>query len=147
MVTVIIGADHAGVAMKKFVISLLKGQDLEYLDLGSFSANNEDDYPAITERVCKEVLKDVKHRVGILVCGSGIGVCIAANRFRGIRAALCWNVEAAYLSRKDDHVNVLCLAGQIMSEEQVEGIVKTWFTTPAADAERYVRRIIELDRL
>ena len=147
MVHVYIGSDHAGYRMKQLVIALLKEQKLTYTDLGGFSEDVEDDYPDITAKVCKEVLHDTVHRVGVLICGSGIGESIAANRFHNIRASLCWNVETAMLARRHNHANVLCIGGRVMTEEQIEAVLRTWFTTAASDAERHVRRIKKIDTL
>jgi ribose 5-phosphate isomerase B len=82
-----------------------------------------------------------------LICGSGQGICIAANRFKGIRASLCWNVEEAHASRNDDDCNVLGLPARYLSVKQAEAITLAWLHTPFAGASRFKRRISELDEL
>ena len=84
---------------------------------------------------------------GILICGSGQGMCMAANRFKGIRASLCWNVDEARAARNDDNSNVLCLSSRFTSIEDAEIIVNTWLTTAFDEAPRFIRRLSELDKL
>ena len=85
--------------------------------------------------------------LGILLCGSGQGMAMAANRFKGIRAALVWNKKTAEMSRHDDDANVLCLSAWELNEEAVIDVTQTWLQTPYGRAARYIRRIKELDCL
>jgi ribose 5-phosphate isomerase B len=84
---------------------------------------------------------------GILICGSGQGMCIAANRFKGIRAALCWDQTEARAARNDDDCNILCLSSRYTSLEEAGSIMATFLSTPFAAAPRFIRRIEELDKL
>jgi len=90
---------------------------------------------------------DDKDPRGILICGSGQGMCMAANRYKGIRASLVWNVEEARASRNDDDSNVLCLPARYMSINQAAKLAEAWLGTPFAGAARFKRRIAEIDKL
>jgi ribose 5-phosphate isomerase B len=108
----------------------------------------KDDFPLFAGEVANKVLSDDDPDVrGILVCGSGQGMCMAANRFKGIRASLCWNLEEARAARNDDDSNVLCLSAQQLDFAATQAIINCWLTTPFAAADRYVRRIKQLDQL
>ncbi len=109
----------------------------------------EDDFPQFAGKVCHAMLsdKDFEQTRGILICGSGQGMAMAANRFRGIRAVLAYNQESARSSRNDDDSNVLCLPARTLDYDQVMGILHTWLMTPFAAAPRFKRRIREMDEL
>lgn len=136
-----LGADHRGFAMKEKIKSWLSIRGILFQDMGAATLNADDDYPDYAEAVAREVAKKPDENRGILICGSGAGVCIAANKFRGIRAALALNADMARALRNDDDVNVLCLASDFTNERDIEKIVDTWLHTPAGNAERYTRRI------
>jgi len=144
---ILIGADHNGFEYKQQFVSLLTKAGHGVVDI-STSPSPEDDFPQFAGKVCTELLalNDPNVR-GILVCGSGQGMCMAANRFKGIRASLCWNVEEARAARNDDDSNVLCLSSRYVPLEENETIVNTWLTTAFAGAPRFMRRIQELDQL
>jgi ribose 5-phosphate isomerase B len=108
--TIFIGNDHAGVKYKKDIVAYLVKKGIDVVDLG---AETEDsvDYPDYAKKVSLEVLKD-PHNLGILICGTGIGMSMAANKFKGIRAALIYDVETALLAKKHNNANVLCLGAR-----------------------------------
>jgi ribose 5-phosphate isomerase B len=124
---IFIASDHAAFVQKAALIRELK-KDHSLIDLGTDSESSVH-YPNFAEAVARSVLQD-KDSVGILLCGSGIGMSIAANRFKGIRAALCRSIEDAKLSREHNNSNVLCLGGRTSSNEDIVAITKTWLSTP-----------------
>lgn len=144
---IFIGADHNGWELKEKLEHYLKDKGHEVIDEGNKTYQKEDDFPIYGARVATAVLAN-KDSVGILLCGSGQGVCIAANRYKGIRASLVWNESEARSSRNDDDANILCLpAKELTSEKQTFQLVDTWLKTPFEGAARFVRRIKNLDEL
>ncbi len=142
-----LGADHNGYELKEHLESFLKRSGHEVIDVGGIK-NPDDDFPQFAGQVCNAMLTDdVQDARGILICGSGQGMCMAANRFRGIRASLCWNMHEARSARNDDDANILCLSAVSSDKKQAEAIVTTWLSTPFAGAPRYKRRIEQLDQL
>lgn len=143
-----IGADHNGFDYKAQLITILEKAGHEVADQGDEKVNPEDDYPQFSGRVATAILADHgQESRGILICGSGQGMAIAANRFKGIRAALCWNVTEARASRNDDDANVLCLASRYTSLEEAGAIIAVFLGTAFAGAPRFKRRIKQLDEL
>lgn len=125
-IKVIIGSDHRGYGLKRILLSFLKKRNIEYFDAGT---NSEDsvDYPDYAKAVAKRILSGEFTR-GILICGSGIGMSIAANRFSDIRAALCLNTYMAEMSRKHSDANVLVLSSEQTDKELAQEILEVWFT-------------------
>ena len=119
-----IGSDHAGYSMKKCLMRLLEEEYYNFEDCGCFDASPVD-YPDFAKAVVLKVL-DKPMSLGILLCGSGIGVSITANRYKGIRAALCWNTEIAKLSRQHNDANILCLPARFLTEEEMKEIVNVF---------------------
>jgi ribose 5-phosphate isomerase B len=145
---VFIGADHNGFEYKRQLTEALKLAGHEVIDEGDEAINPDDDFPQFAAKVVNALLesKDSEAR-GILVCGSGQGMCMAANRFKGIRAALCWNQNEARAARNDDDANVLCLSSKYTSLDEAGTIMATFLSTPFAGAPRFARRIEQLDQL
>jgi len=121
-----IGSDHAGVDFKAFVKELFEAKGHEVVDMGP-STKDRVDYPDFASKVCCEVLKNENSK-GILICGSGIGMSMAANKFDGIRAALCHNEYSAAMARQHNDANVLCLGERVSGLGMVEAIVNSWLT-------------------
>jgi ribose 5-phosphate isomerase B len=145
---VYLGADHNGFEFKREIASFLTHAGYNVVDEGGLMFSKEDDFPQFAGKVVSSLLGDKdKDSRGILVCGSGQGMCIAANRFKGIRASLCWNLEEARSARNDDDSNVLCLSSRYLSLEDTKSIIMTWLSTPFAGAPRFKRRIQQLDDL
>ncbi len=143
-----IGADHEGFYLRNSLIKYLKRAGYDVIDDGDKHLNPEDDFPVFTHKVVKNVLtSDDEDPRGILICGSGQGMCMAANRFKGIRAALGYDREAARSSRNDDDSNILCLPARILEKDEANLIVETWLNTPFAAASRFIRRNKEMDEL
>jgi len=145
---VYLGADHNGFEYKNQLASALKQAGHEVIDEGDANLKADDDYPVFAAKVAHAVLADSDPDArGILVCGSGQGMCIAANRFKGIRAALCWDQTEARAARNDDDCNILCLSSRYTSLDEAGSIMTTFLATPFAAAARFSRRIQELDKL
>jgi ribose 5-phosphate isomerase B len=137
-----IGSDHAGFEYKEKIRSLLAELGHEVTDLGTYSTETVD-YPLFIRPVAEAVAEGKVER-GIVLGGSGNGEAIVANRVRGVRCALCWNVESARLGRAHNDANVISLGQRMISWETAAEIVKTWLATPF-EGGRHVRRIAEID--
>jgi ribose 5-phosphate isomerase B len=140
---VAIGSDHAGFEYKGRIIEWLRAQGHEVTDLGTYAAAPPVDYPLFIRPVAEAVARGDAER-GVILGGSGNGEAIVANRLRGIRAAVCWNVESAQLARHHNDANVLSLGERLIPEDQLIPIVQAWFTT-SFDGGRHARRIQEID--
>lgn len=142
-----IASDHAGFQLKKaLIIYLEKVLKRETTDLGPKIYTQDDDYPDFAVPVAKKVAED-KDSLGILICGSGHGMCITANKVSGIRATLAPSIESAEFARKEDNANVLCLAGRVLSDEHARAIVKAFIEKPFSDEERHARRLKKITEL
>jgi len=137
-VRVAVGSDHRGIELKKSIIDLLKKLGYEYNDFGGYS-DDPVDYPDIAKEVALAVAGR-KYDHGILICGSGIGMSIAANKVKGVRAALCCNVLNAERARLHNDANILCLGQGIVGEKIALNIVKAYLLT-SFEGGRHERRI------
>ena len=145
---IVIGADHRGFHLKLNLVEQVrkttKGEAIEWLDVGAFTAERTD-YPLYAEPACVEILQG-KADKGILICGTGVGMSIAANRFPGIYAGLVWNVSSAHLSKEHDGVNMLVLPSDFVSIHDAISMVHAWL-----DAEfkggRYQERLAMIEEL
>ncbi len=143
-----IGADHNGYYLRNELVQYLKSAGYDVHDDGNKELNPQDDFPVFAATVANDILSsDDGDARGILICGSGQGIMMAANRFKGIRACLGYNTESVRTARNDDDCNVLCLPAKILSDDQANLIVETWLNTAFADAPRFTRRIKEMDQL
>lgn len=133
-----VGSDHGGFVLKQLVVSFLEENGHEVTDVGPFSTESVD-YPDFAELVCDQVINGAVE-AGILICGSGIGMSIAANRHREIRAALCHESYTARMSREHNNANVLCLGERVLGIEIALDIVRVWVSTAFAGG-RHQRRI------
>jgi ribose 5-phosphate isomerase B len=140
-VQIALGCDHRGLEMKQAIIGLLKELGHGYKDFGTFSSDSVD-YPDIA-RVVAEAVANGEFEQGILICASGIGMCIAANKVRGIRAALCCGTFGADRARRHNDANVLCLGQDAMELTSALDIVKVYLTT-SFEGGRHQRRIDEI---
>ncbi len=143
-----IGADHAGFAMKGPLVQLLRSWGHSVNDCGTFTPDPVD-FPDIARKVCGEVLAARAQRA-ILVCGTGVGACIAANKVRGIRAALCHDTFSGHQSVEHDNVNVLCMGAWVIgpktAEEVLAAFLNATFSTDP-DFRRRVRKLEEMEKL
>jgi ribose 5-phosphate isomerase B len=143
-----VGADHNGFDMKQGLIEALKRSGHEVVDEGDQERDPQDDFPQFAEQVVRAMKNDADADVrGVLICGSGQGMCMAANRFKGIRASLVWEANEARAARNDDDSNVLCLPARSIDLNEAVSIAETWLATPFAGAARFKRRLNELDSL
>jgi len=139
---VIVGSDHAGFELKEKVKKTLERLGVRVEDVGTHSTESVD-YPDFAHRVAEAVEKGRSER-GILVCGTGIGVSIAANRHPGVRAAVAYDAETARLSREHNDANVLCLGGRTIEPALADRIVEIWLRTPFAGG-RHARRVAKIE--
>ncbi|HVS58971.1 MAG TPA: RpiB/LacA/LacB family sugar-phosphate isomerase [Candidatus Saccharimonadales bacterium] len=145
---IFIGADHNGFVLKKNLSDFLRRSGYEVVDEGDVKIDSQDDFPQFAGRAVSALLADGDDESkAILICGSGQGMCMAANRFKGIRASLCWDVREARMARNDDDSNVLCLPARVLDEREAQSIMVTWLNTSFAGAPRFKRRIQQLDEL
>lgn len=142
--TILIASDHGGFLRKDALRRYIESLGFVVHDLGAERYNEKDDYPDYAFAVAAEV-SSKKHTRGVLLCGSGQGMCIAANRTKGIRAVSAWNIASAHASRNDDDANILCLGERLISLKQSKDIVKEWLETPFAKEARFKRRIKKID--
>jgi ribose 5-phosphate isomerase B len=140
-----VGADHGGFQLKNKIVEFLKGQGQEVHDLGTFSEDPVD-YPDFAMAVSQEVILKRANR-GVLLCGSGVGACVAANKFPGIRAGLCHDTFSAHQGVEDDNVNVLCLGARVIGPELAKEIVKVWLSATFSEAERHKRRLSKVEKI
>ncbi len=139
---VYIASDHAGYTKKQHLADRLSSEFV-VIDLGPEQLNPGDDYPVFAERVARAVVDDVGS-MGVLVCDSGQGMEIAANKVDGVRAAVAWNEHIAYETRRDNDSNVLSLPAAELSEDEMLKIVRTWLATKFSDEDRHKRRLEEI---
>jgi ribose 5-phosphate isomerase B len=140
-----LGADHAGFKLKEQIIKYLQSQKVKFTDLGNLELDKNDDYPDFGFKVAKAVAKD-KGSKGILICGTSFGVCVVANKVKGIGAVSISNVKDAKLSRQHNDANVLCLSGWDLKFPLAQKIIKTWFDTKFSNAPRHKRRLAKIKK-
>lgn len=145
---VFIGSDHQGFQYRAKLIERLKKDGYEVVDDGAVSLNPEDDYPVFAKKVVMAMqASGNEDDRGILICGSGHGMCIAANRYKGVRAILGADKTSIYEGRNDDDANILCLAAHNFKTDTYTELVETFLKTEFAAAPRYIRRIREMDEI
>ncbi len=137
---VAVSADHAGVPMNESVIAELRKLGHEVLDLGTHDPNSGDDYPDRAADIAAAVLNQGCER-GILICGSGVGASVAANKVNGIRAGLCHDHYSAHQGVEHDNMNVLCLGGRVIGNEMALDLVRAFMSAKFTNEERHVRRL------
>lgn len=142
---IVIGSDHAGFDLKKEIADMLRDQGHELIDCGTNSGESVD-YPDIAETVGLEALKN--DTLGVLICGTGIGVCIAANKVKGIRAALCQNIYTARLAREHNNANVITIGARVTGAGLALEIVKAFIETDYSGGrhERRVEKIHDIEK-
>ena len=133
-----IASDHAGFKLKQKLISCKK--NISWKDLGAFNSDKSD-YPDWADKLCQKLQKNM---MGVLICGSGQGMAIKANRWKHVRASLCWNEEIAFLARSHNKANVLCLPGRFLTVEQALPILEVFLHTDFKKTIDYQRRIQKL---
>ncbi len=137
-----IGTDHAGFEVKSFVIEYLEKKGIEVEDLGTYSTDSVD-YPDFAHKVAKAVLENEGSK-GILICGTGIGMSLAANKHKGIRAALCHDYYTAEMARRHNDANILCFGARVVGKGEIESILEAWLTHEF-EGGRHLRRVEKID--
>jgi ribose 5-phosphate isomerase B len=140
-----IGADHGGYSLKDLLVNYMYQLGHTVSDFGTFSEEAVD-YPDYARSVAVAVLDGNAER-GILICGSGVGASVAANKFPGIRAAVCHDTFSAHQGVEDDNMNVLCLGARIVGPELAKEIVRTFLRASFSQAERHVRRLGKVENI
>jgi ribose 5-phosphate isomerase B len=141
--TIYIGNDHAGYEMKRELKKSLEQMRIKVIDVGSFNADSVD-YPDLAYAVCTKV-REEKGSLGILICGTGIGMAMTANKQSGIRAAMCTHETMARLARLHNDANVLCLGARIIGMELAKDIIKVFIETEFSGEDRHKKRIAKMD--
>lgn len=139
-----IGADHNGFALKNKLRDWLQEEGHSVQDVGPAAYDEDDDYPDYGVQVARAVAEQPSDRLGILLCGSGVGMAIVADKVRGVRAGLIHDPRMAALARTDDNTNVLALGASFLTFEQAQEIVQAWLSTDFSGADRHERRIAKI---
>jgi RpiB/LacA/LacB family sugar-phosphate isomerase len=137
-----ISSDHGGFELKNKIVDFLLNSQVEIVDLGPKTLDINDDYPLYVGPLVKKVLEKPENK-GIILCRNGVGVSMAANKYKGIRAALSWNVKHSISSRNDDDANVLAIPADYIFEDEALKMVKAWLDTPFKLEPRFIRRLKE----
>jgi ribose 5-phosphate isomerase B len=145
-VTVLIGSDHAGFDLKQVLLSYVAGLGYTAADAGFFDRDSSDDYPDIAEKLCVELLAGKGDR-GILICGSGVGVCVAANKIPGIRAGMCSECYSAHQGVEHDNINVMVLGERSIGVELAKDLVRIFLDARFTNEERHLRRLGKIAKL
>ena len=145
MKTIYIGSDHAGFVLKEKIKIWLVKHKIAYEDLGALTLNIHDDYPDYAAAVAKKVAKD--RTLGILFCGSAQGVCITANKIKGIRAVVPFSLKEAILSREHTDANIICISGWYTPLSKATKMIQAFLKTPFSTAARHNRRVAKIKRL
>lgn len=136
-----LGADHRGYNLKEELKKSLEQKKIEFQDLGNLEYDEKDDYPDFAKKVAGKISSNSKKDKGILICGTGIGMSIAANKFKEVRAGLCLSGYMAKRAVEEDNINILCLAADITDTGTSEKIIKEWLKAKFKNEERHKRRI------
>lgn len=136
-----LGADHRGFSLKEEIKKYLEQQGHEFRDLGNVAFEMDDDYPDFVFPVAHQISEGDTGHKGIVVCGSGVGACIAANKVKDIRAGLITAAEQAVKAREDDDMNILCLPADFVNRDEVYEIVDAFLSTDFSNDERHIRRL------
>ena len=142
-----LGADHRGYYLKEKIKKFLLSKKLKFEDLGNIKFDNNDDYPDFASLVAKKVSLKPEINQGIVICGSGQGVNIVANKYPSIRAGLCLSSWMAKKARQDDNINILSLASDLTDEQTAVNIVKTFLSTKFVGKTRYERRLKKIIKI
>ena len=145
--TIYIAADHRGFKLKEELKKFLEKKEYQVVDVGNHMLVPDDDYPDFAAMAAKKVAMDSEGSRGIVICGSGVGVDIVANRFKKIRCVLAFSVKQVIASRHDDNTNMLALAADYLTKRQAKKMMEVWLRTPFSGDERYRRRIAKIENI
>ncbi len=143
---VAIGADHGGYILKKELSDLLEKLNHEVLDIGAHSYDSLDDYPDFAQAVAQTVASGKAER-GIMLCGSGVGAAITANKIKGIRASVCHDAYSAHQGVEHDEMNVICIGARVIGAESAKEIVSSFLNANFIPEEKYIRRLNKIKKL
>jgi ribose 5-phosphate isomerase B len=146
LMRIAVGADHGGFPLNERVIEELRGVGHDLTDFGTHDGSVADDYPDYAQKVA-EAVQTGATEIGILICGSGVGAAVAANKFRGIRAALCGDTYSAHQCREHDDCNVLCLGARVTGVELALEIVRAFVAARFSGEERHRRRLEKIEEI
>ncbi len=146
MRTIVLGGDHGGYRTKEAVKRALMKDGYTIVEVGGFSPDKPDDYPDYAEEVARAVSSD-RSTTGILVCGSGTGMVIAANKVKGVRAAMVYDAYSAKMARRDNDANIIALRGRGFPQRDAVRLVRLFLRTPFSGEARHKRRIRKITRL
>jgi ribose 5-phosphate isomerase B len=141
-----IGCDHGGFDLKLVVSNWLRDNKFNVIDLGNEVYNIDNDYPDFAERVSRNVVSG-KSNKGIIICGSGVGACIAANKINGARASVCHDIYSAMQGVEHDDMNILCLGARVIGEELAKELILAFLGTTFLDELRYNKRLEKIKNL
>lgn len=141
-----IGADHGGYELKSFLIGILEKENYEVKDMGNTTYDAKDDYPDYALAVAGEISSGNADR-GIIICGSGVGANIAANKVKGVRACLCHDTYSAHQGVEHDSMNVLCLGARIIGIETAKSLVFSFLNAHFIQEERFIRRLEKVNNI
>ena len=142
---IFIGADHRGFELKNKLIEFIQEKNIRVEDLGAFEYNRADDYPDFAQKVAEAVLQNPQEFLGIVICGSGVGVNIAVNRHKGIRCGLGFAEQQIKHSRENDHINILALPSDYIDLEKAKKLVDIFLKSNPRVEEKYLRRLKKLN--
>lgn len=143
MLKIYIGADHRGFHLKEEIVKWLRGKGFEIEDMGAHEFNENDDYSDYAHKIAEEV--NLGRGYGILICGSGQGMSMAANKHKSVRASLCWDAKSAKAAKNDSDANILVLPADFINTSEAIEITKTWLEAPFLSEEKYMRRIDKIE--
>jgi ribose 5-phosphate isomerase B len=138
-----LAADHAGFELKNTLLTDLRSAGVEVEDLGAYEFDRQDDYPDYAERLATAIASGRVDR-GIVLCGSGVGVCVAINKYKGVRAGICHDTYSAHQGVEHDDMNVLCLGSRIVGFELAREVARAFALAKFSNEERHVRRLAKV---
>lgn len=147
MFPVYIGADHRGFDLKNALVAHLEKKGYKLIDVGNHTYDTNDDYPHFAKTVAQAVRDSVDDARGILICGSGAGMNMVANKYKGVRAFMPISADHAIAARRDDDVNVISISADFLRTDDIKDIVDAWLETPFSGEERHTRRLTSIDEL
>ena len=145
---IVIGCDNAAVSLKNTIIKLLESKGVELEDVGCFTSEDPTYYPLVAKKVCQKVIESGYTKRGILICGTGIGMAMTANKFKGIRAAVCHDIFSTERSILSNNGNVLCMGERVIGAELAKALVSRWIELEFVDGSSTpkVQAMIDIDK-
>jgi len=139
--TIFIGADHRGLKLKNIIVEYLQNKNIRIEDLGAYEYNKDDDFPDFAKPVAEAVLSQPEKLLGIVICGSAVGVSIAANRYKGVYCGVGFDSEQIKSAKAHDHINILAIPADYLTTEKALELVDVFINTKPMHEEKYIRRL------